>query len=86
MEEMQAEGSFSTVTKSFAAKTLEKRINKDQDTVWFEEPGSQSHQKLPENQPAEGSVWHDHPQEVGNFEICGYLNILKGVRGNVSVC
>ena len=81
---MQAEGSLPT--KSFAAKRLEKQMS--QDTVWFEEPGSQSrNQKLAhQTQPAEGSVWHDQPQEVWHFEICRCLNILKGGRGNISVC
>ena len=69
---MQAEGSLPTVTKR-----LEKQMNKHQDTVWFEEPGSQNHHKLPQNQPAEGSVWLDQPQEVGIFKRTIYQNFLS---------
>ena len=77
---MQAEGGLPTVTKSYAAKRLEKQMNKHQDTVWFEEPGSQNHHKLPQNQPAEGSVWLDQPQEVGIFKRTIYQNFLSFFR------
>ena len=62
--EIQAEGSLPTETKSLIGKGGEKPMHKDQDTVWFEEPGSQTSNYQANGQPVAGSVWHEHHQEV----------------------